>query len=163
MDFVIKKNDNALYSWKLISFSSNGSQIVAMVAKTSKVITISRDGGATWSNPNSIKDKQGNELKSSGSWNSIASSADGLKIAAVMGPYSYARSDGGIYTSTDYGSSWTKTSPAVGSEKKDWKSISSSSDGLKLVVVASESSSLGDKIGVIYISTNGGANWKQVL
>ena len=55
------------------------------------------------------------------SWQSVASSADGTKLAAVGG--------GSIYTSTDSGTTWTEQT-AAGS--RSWGSIAMSSDGTKL-------------------------------
>jgi len=73
-------------------------------------------------------------------WYAIASSADGTRLAAgVLG--------GGIYTSTNAGSTWTGTS-APG---ESWASIASSADGTKLAA--------GTYRGGIYISTNAGSTW----
>ena len=74
-------------------------------------------------------------------WYAIASSADGTRLAAgVLG--------GGIYTSTNAGSTWTGTS-APG---ESWASIASSADGTKLAAAA---------VGGIYTSTNAGSTWTQ--
>ena len=59
------------------------------------------------------------------SWQSIASSSDGTKLAAVV-------SGGFIYTSSDSGATWTERT-AAGS--RNWSSIASSSDGTKLAAV----------------------------
>jgi hypothetical protein len=72
-------------------------------------------------------------------WLSIASSADGSKLAAVV-------SGGQIYTSTDSGANWTARESS-----RNWLSIASSADGSKLAAVA--------PVGQIYTSTNSGANW----
>ncbi|MGD0349624.1 MAG: hypothetical protein ABSB84_04825 [Verrucomicrobiota bacterium] len=71
-------------------------------------------------------------------WASIASSADGSKLAAVV-------DGGGIYTSTNSGVDWTLTSAT----NQYWSSIASSADGNKLVAASSS----------IYTSTNAGATW----
>lgn len=63
--------------------------------------------------------------ESSRYWYSVASSADGTKLATVV-------SGGQIYTSADSGETWT----AEESNRK-WLSIASSSDGTKLVAVVS--------------------------
>ncbi|MBF0102389.1 MAG: DUF1566 domain-containing protein, partial [Desulfobacterales bacterium] len=74
-------------------------------------------------------------------WQSIASSWDGTKLAAV-------ESDGFIYTSTDSGGTWTRTN----SGNKAWRSITSSIDGTKLAAVVSGG-------GYIYTSTDSGVTW----
>jgi hypothetical protein len=57
-------------------------------------------------------------------WWSVASSADGAKLAAVV--------DGGqIYTSTDSGVTWTPRDAV-----RPWRSVASSADGYKVVAVA---------------------------
>jgi photosystem II stability/assembly factor-like uncharacterized protein len=71
---------------------------------------------------------------------SIASSADGLRLAAVV-------SVGGIYTSTNGGVTWIQTSAPV----KSWMSIASSADGLRLAAA--------ELAGSVYTSTNGGVTW----
>jgi photosystem II stability/assembly factor-like uncharacterized protein len=76
-------------------------------------------------------------------WNSIASSSDGSRLAAVV--------DGGqIYISEDFGTNWTARESV-----RDWKSITSSSDGSRLAAVAA-TVFLG---GQIYISEDSGTNW----
>jgi photosystem II stability/assembly factor-like uncharacterized protein len=74
-------------------------------------------------------------------WESIASSSDGSKLAAV----NYG---GGIYTSANGGSTWILTSAP---NNLNWKSIASSSDGSKLAA--------GVDGGGIYTSANGGSTW----
>ncbi|WP_395753590.1 autotransporter-associated beta strand repeat-containing protein [Prosthecobacter sp.] len=73
------------------------------------------------------------------SWTSIASSADGTKLAAVT-------NGGMIYTSTDSGAIWTARE-----SDRNWKSIASSADGSKLAAVVNG--------GQIYTSTDSGASW----
>jgi len=79
-------------------------------------------------------------------WNTIASSADGTKlVAAIYG--------GGIYTSTNSGTTWKLTSaPSDSGPDSAWESVASSADGSKLVAVAFYHNP-------IYLSTNAGANW----
>ena len=76
-------------------------------------------------------------------WQSIASSSDGSKLAAVV-------SGGSIYTSSDSGATWTEQT-AAGS--RNWTSIASSSDGSKLAAVV-----LG---GSLYASSDSGATWTE--
>src|ERR1051326_5696997 len=62
-------------------------------------------------------------------WWSIASSADGNKLVALIGGAPYAKA---IYTSSDSGASWTSNGvPSV-----EWWSVASSADGMKLVAAA---------------------------
>ena len=75
-------------------------------------------------------------------WRSVASSADGSKLAAVAS-WSY-----GIYTSTNSGAGWSLTSASL---TEDWFSVASSADGAKLVA--------GTFDGKIYTSIDSGANW----
>ncbi|MCX6840566.1 MAG: cadherin domain-containing protein, partial [Verrucomicrobia bacterium] len=89
--------------------------------------------GATWTD-------RGN----SATWYSIASSADGTKLAA--GAY-----NGLIYTSTDSGANWTSRSTS-GSRK--WLGMTSSDDGSKLAAVV-------ESPGRIYTSTDSGVNWTE--
>jgi hypothetical protein len=60
----------------------------------------------------------------SGSWNCVASSADGAKLVAVGNGYLF-------YTSTDSGGSWTRRNLLL----MNWTSVASSADGTKLVAV----------------------------
>ncbi len=72
-------------------------------------------------------------------WKSIASSANGARLAAV-------HSNGPIYFSSDFGATWS----APLSSPRDFQCITSSADGSKLAAV---------KTGQIYITTDYGATW----
>jgi len=61
-------------------------------------------------------------------WESVTSSADGAKLAAVV-------AGGSIWTSPDSGQMWTETSAGNG-RISNWYGIASSSDGMKLAAVA---------------------------
>jgi hypothetical protein len=76
-------------------------------------------------------------------WQVIASSSDGSKVAAVV-------NSGYIYTSTDYGVTWSQK---TNSGYRFWYSLASSSDGTKLAA--------GVTAGYIYTSTDGGGTWTQ--
>jgi hypothetical protein len=56
-------------------------------------------------------------------WNSIASSADGSRLVAVA-------AGGQIYTSADFGASWTARDSV-----RNWHAVASSSDGRRLVAI----------------------------
>ena len=89
-------------------------------------------------------------------WQSIASSADGTKLAAVSqytGDYS---APGSIYTSTDSGATWTEQ---TGAGHMFWSRIASSADGTKLVAVSIYSPTYG--VGGIFTSTDSGVTWTK--
>ena len=77
-------------------------------------------------------------------WLSIASSSDGVNLAA--GVWS-----GSIWTSDDSGFSWTERTPD--NSPKVWQSIASSSDGSKLAAVVNE--------GSIWTSVDYGVTWTK--
>jgi hypothetical protein len=73
------------------------------------------------------------------SWRSVASSADGSKLVAVV-------RNGQIYTSTDAGATWTARDIS-----RVWVAVASSADGSKLVAVTQNDQ--------IYTSTDAGVTW----
>jgi hypothetical protein len=73
-------------------------------------IYTSTDSGVTWTPRESARN-----------WHSAASSADGVKLAAV-------ELGGQIHTSSDSGVTWTPRESA-----RDWRSVAASADGVKLV------------------------------
>ncbi len=89
-------------------------------------------------------------------WCSVASSSDGTKLVAVTaGEFP----NGGIYTSTNLGTTWIQTSaPSAG-----WISVASSSDGTKLVAVSLNRNEVDGTLvgGTIITSTNSGTTWIQ--
>jgi hypothetical protein len=74
-----------------------------------------------------------------GEWTSIASSADGTRLAAVCPNL-------GIYVSTNSGAHWLQTKTG-----QNWSCVASSSDGMTMFA--------GNQSGGIYISTNSGITW----
>ena len=81
-------------------------------------------------------------------WSSATSSADGRTLAATS-RYGY----GGIYTSADYGATWSSNDVP----NLEWVSIASSADGKKLIAAAVN----GNGPGPIYTSSNAGKTWLQ--
>lgn len=75
-------------------------------------------------------------------WKAIASSADGSKLIAAANP-------GTLYTSTNYGATWTPRAANLGNLA--WNSVASSADGTRLAACAENNH--------IYTSTDSGANW----
>jgi hypothetical protein len=81
---------------------------------------------------------------SSLNWTSMASSADGTRMAVTV----WQGSSDGVYLSVNSGATWTISSSAG---SKQFDAIASSADGTKLVAVVTN--------GFIYISTNSGSTW----
>lgn len=116
-------------NWASIASSSDGSHLAAPMAQG--LIFISTDFGVTWT----PKATQQN-------WTSITISSDGSHLAAVVGSKSgpwvtengvqVSRGDSGglIYTSTDFGATWTPRATS-----QNWTSIATSSDGSHLAAV----------------------------
>jgi hypothetical protein len=73
-------------------------------------------------------------------WQAVAASADARKLAAIV-------NGGPIYTSADFGYTWT----AQASGSLGWSSIASSADGTKLVATVAG--------GEIYTSSDSGVTW----
>jgi hypothetical protein len=132
-------------NWNAIASSSDGTKLVAADYPDFNhdepdrgYIWTSSDSGETWV-----------ERKGAGSkwWQSITSSSDGRKLAAVAwGDY--------IYTSTNYGATWVQRTSDVA---REWQSIASSSDGTKLVATDRGIGPTG--FGYIYTSTDSGISW----
>jgi len=125
--------------WCSIASSSNGVKLVAGLDSdtTTGGIYTSADSGNTWT-------KTSAPARTSYPvtwWNSVASSSDGTKLAAVE------YNTPAIYTSADSGGTWTQTSASTTIQ---WKYVTSSSDGTKLVAVGGNA---------IYTSTNSGGSW----
>src|SRR5258705_6545482 len=76
------------------------------------------------------------------SWLSVASSADGAKLAAAAFP-------GPVYVSPNGGATWNATT----SPNANWTSLASSADGSVLIVASSFS----------YLSTNSGATCRLAV
>jgi hypothetical protein len=134
-------------NWAAIASSADGSKLAGASANgvyypngqphtNMGQIYVSTNGGATWTLTSAP----------STNWHSVASSADGTRLAAVVSPYGTS-GPGPIYISTNSGLTWTKTSAPLA----DWWSICSSADGLKLFAASDP--------GPICASANGGATW----
>ncbi len=73
------------------------------------------------------------------SWRAVASSSDGMRLAAIV-------AGGQVHTSSDAGATWTARETS-----RNWSSVASSSDGTRLVATVAG--------GQIYSSTDAGATW----
>jgi photosystem II stability/assembly factor-like uncharacterized protein len=126
--------------WWSIASSADGSKIVAVINGGDIVngegIWRSANSGSTWS-------QLSGGLPTTANWRSIASSDDGTHLAAVV-------NNGGIYTSSDSGTTWSQTSAPTNAS---WTCIASSSTGQYLAAVVST--------GYIYTSIDYGTNWSN--
>ena len=102
-------------------------------------IFASGDGGRSWSGTESPYTN----------WQSVTSNSDGSRLAAIA--YQRNTSFGDIYTSSDFGLTWTDKTSAIG--PLAWSSIASSFDGAHLATTAN-----GD---YIYTSEDFGVTWES--
>src|SRR5437773_1755711 len=148
--------------WASVASSADGIKLVAAGRGNGSYnealphpIYTSADSGMTWT--------QTSAPTNTTIWSSVASSANGTKLAAVGQSFDFntgGRSGGQIYTSADSGMTWTQTSAPTNTI---WSSVASSADGTKLVAVGpSFDFNTAERIGgQIYTSTNSGATWMQ--
>lgn len=121
-------------AWYGIAASADGTHLVA-VAQNQNIFT-SVDSGNTWVSHSS---------SGSRGWYSVVSSSDGTHIAAVDN----INPGGGIYISSDSGTSWTKSAAPT----NGWWDIASSNSGS--VLLASGAGTGHD----IYLSRDAGTTW----
>ena len=110
-------------------------------------ISTSPNSGATWTVPTSPTASNG--------WGSVASDSAGTHLVA-------AATFGDIWTSTDFGTTWTDvTASGPAHQSLNWVSVASSADGTHLVAVegggavAAGTGATGD----IWTSSDSGATW----
>jgi len=118
-----------------VACSADGTKCVAVLSGGSGAIYTSTNSGGTWM-------KQTSGLPASANWYSVASSADGGRLVAVV-------FGGKIYTSSNSGNSWAVQTGSPGN--LSWYSVASSASGSNLVAVING--------GGIY--TNSGTSWFQ--
>jgi hypothetical protein len=133
------QSDSVDGSWYIAASSADGNTLVA--ASVASSIWVSTNAGASW---------MSNNVPSVSAWGAVTLSADGSKLVAAAGGNSHP--PGLIYTSTNWGNSWSQTSAPT----NVWTSIASSADGTKLVAAAAVPWS-----GVIYTSIDSGVTWIQ--
>jgi hypothetical protein len=133
-------NSTPRRAWSCVACSADATRLVA----GAKVYDAHGQGfpGPLFTSTNSGGSWQSNNVPPA-YWQSVACSADGLKLVA-------GTSDGGIYTSTDFGATWLSTRFNFG-----WISVacSCSADGALMVAAT------GDHY--IYVSTNSGVSWAK--
>ena len=139
--------------WTSAAVSSNGSTL-AVVSGGSLVagqIRVSTNSGATWA--------AGGGAPTAGGWSSVACSWDGTKMVAAQYFSSfgtYGPIPGGIYTSTNSGSTWSPASAPSG----QWVSVASSADGTHLVAASQPNVQYYTR-GLVYFSTDSGVTWRS--
>ena len=114
-------------------------------------IRISTNSGATWAT--------GGGAPTAGGWSSVTCSWDGTKMAAAQHISSfgtYGSIPGGIYISTNSGSTWSPASAPSG----QWVSVASSADGTHLVATSQPNGEYYTR-GLIYFSTDSGLTWRS--
>jgi uncharacterized repeat protein (TIGR02543 family) len=132
-------------NWHALASSADGSRLYAasescgvsacsLGVVDAGGIWVSTDYGVTWT---AIANTSARK------WFSIATNANGTKVAAVD-------RGGSIWTSVDSGSTWTERAAAG---TRNWESIASSSDGDNLVAVAPD--------GFIFTSSDSGETWSN--
>lgn len=129
-------------NWQSVASSADGIKLVAVeqevvYSESDPPVVVggiytSTDSGVTWTQPAGTP---------SVGWDSVASSADGTKLAATV-------AFGPIYISRDAGTNWIATTALT---NVFWQVIASSADGSKLIAAVYG--------GPIYISTNSGIGW----
>jgi hypothetical protein len=122
--------------WASISSSAYGLQLAAVDNGNGSggYVYTSPDAGATWTA------QTGSGLRF---WGAVASSLDGVHLAAaVIGGF--------IYTSANSGVTWTQQ---TGSGQRNWRSLASSADGSELAGAVGS--------GFIYTSIDSGVSWTQ--
>jgi len=128
--------------WLSIASSADGT---ILVAGATGGIFISTNSGTAWVSNSISADYPSGALPV---WVSVASSADGAILIGIRNLYNSGDGNGPrVYTSTNYGSTWTSNNlPDIGTGF-----VASSADGSRLMA----------SMGHIYISTNSGATWMQ--
>lgn len=135
-------------SWDSVTMSADGSRIAAATLETDpgigdgRIYTLESAPGAAFGAGAWIEQ---NEVQM---WRSIASSADGrMLVAAAHRDGATSPQGGGVFTSDNYGVTWTpRVTLAVSAYR-----VASSADGTRLA--------MAERFGKIYTSTNSGVMW----
>jgi hypothetical protein len=126
-------------SWQDLVSSMDGSHLAA-IESTNDDIWTSTDYGVTWTDQTTSGSSK-NSAAHGLSWEKLASSADGTRLAAVVG-------SGDVWTSADSGLTWVDR---TASGPKSWISVASSSSGARLAAVVNG--------GDVWTSSDYGATW----
>jgi len=135
--------------WQAVHASDNGQRIVGISPGTG--LLVSTDAGATFA-PAAAPTGAG--------WQSIAGSADGMRLVAGATPYGSVAAAQGVYVSADGGLTWTRRLGDAawqtgGFGPGNWQFASTSADGLRMAVL--------DNGGLPWVSGDGGTTWQQTF
>lgn len=134
-------------AWDSVTMSADGSRMAAATLETNpgigdgRIYTLAQAPGAAfgdgaWAPQTEVQ-----------MWRSIASSADGRMLVAAAYQDAPMPQQSGIFTSGDYGVTWTRRITTTGSAYR----VASSADGSRLAMV--------ERFGKIYTSADSGVNW----
>ena len=143
----IYTSTNSGATWTQSSPSYLSAYAVASSSDGTKLVEL---GGGIWTSTNSGTTWNPTSETVEYYWQSVASSADGTKLAAVI-------AYGGIFTSTNSGVTWENSYWPI----LNWQCVASSSDGTKLVAVSVGSGLEGKSEDGIYTSTDSGTTWTK--
>ena len=87
----------------------------------------------------------------------VASDSDGSNLIAAQ-----SKSNGILFTSSDYGETWVNRTTFGGLPKKSWSSVDSDSDGSHLIACCRDNMPIGGSSSYVYVSTNYGVTWTLV-
>ena len=134
-------------SWDSVTMSADGSRVAAATLEATsggnngRIHTLAQAPGAAFGAGTWV------EQIESQMWRSIASSSDGRKLVAAAYQEVQGTQQSGVFTSEDYGVTWTRRITTAGSAYR----VTSSADGTRLAMV--------ERFGKIYTSANSGATW----
>jgi hypothetical protein len=128
--------------WECIASSANGSTLIT--GQWPGDVAVSTNAGVTWTT-----------VMTNQFWNSVAASADGMKLLAASANVDSAHTTG-VFLSTNAGAGWVSNSlPSF-----YWGSVAISADGNTIAAVAPiASGSDPATVCAIFCSTNSGNNW----
>lgn len=143
-------------SWALVPGLPSGDCMA--LSAGGRILVVGQNPGSvyTFTNPGTFW-----QLRSIGpysNWVSVATSADGRKLAAAASIVRFSPYPGSIFTSEDYGATWQRSVSSV----TDWRAVASSADGTQLAAISAHTGFPAASYTIL-ISTNSGATWTNTL
>jgi len=130
--------------WQGVAMSSDGSRLVSVPG--GGLAVTSGDGGKTWTDRPFAPDPVQPDKIMPLAWYAVATSSNGRKLVGAT--------SSGLYTSADYGVTWTRRMPTNESTDELWYRVASSADGSRLVAIK-----VTPDNGYLYTSTDSGVSW----